>query len=170
MMQYGMTLTSFLERAGKLFPGAEVISRLPDNSLHRSTYSDLYRRARALGALGYRRFRASRKWPAARGTVTESDVYRHGEGNWWPRVRYGFEVDGKQVSSDRIWPIGDWTIGLWWARRVVARFPVGSAVAVRYNPRKPADACLMTSHPFPVLVELWIAALLGAFVYWFGRF
>ena len=32
MMQYGLTLTSFLERAGKLFPGVEVISRLPDNS------------------------------------------------------------------------------------------------------------------------------------------
>lgn len=50
MMQYGLTLTSFLERAGKLFPGVEVISRLPDNSVRRSTYSDLYRRARALGA------------------------------------------------------------------------------------------------------------------------
>lgn len=50
MMQYGLTLTSFLERAGKFFPGVEVISRSPDNSVRRSTYSDLYRRARALGA------------------------------------------------------------------------------------------------------------------------
>jgi len=50
MMQYGLTLTSFLERAGKLFPKVEVVSRRPDNSLHRSTYADLYRRARALAA------------------------------------------------------------------------------------------------------------------------
>jgi fatty-acyl-CoA synthase len=50
MMRYGLTLTSFLERAGKLFPGVEVISSLPDNSVRRSTYTDLYRRARALGA------------------------------------------------------------------------------------------------------------------------
>ena len=50
MMQYGLTLTSFLARAGKFFPGVEVISRLPDNSIRRSTCSDLYRRARALGA------------------------------------------------------------------------------------------------------------------------
>src|SRR5678809_843458 len=49
MMRYGLTLTSFLERAGKLFPGVEVISSLPDNSVRRSSYSDLYRRARALG-------------------------------------------------------------------------------------------------------------------------
>ena len=39
MMQYGLTLTSFLERAGKLFPGVKVISRVPDNSIRRSTYS-----------------------------------------------------------------------------------------------------------------------------------
>ena len=50
MMQFDLTLSSFLERAGKFFPGVEVISRLPDNSVRRSTYSDLCRRARALGA------------------------------------------------------------------------------------------------------------------------
>src|SRR5581483_3289460 len=50
MMQCGLTLTSFLERAGKLFPKVEIVSRHPDNSIHRCTYSDLYRRARALGA------------------------------------------------------------------------------------------------------------------------
>ena len=50
MMQCGLTLTSFLERVGKLFPKVEVVSRRPDNSIHRSTYADLYRRARALAA------------------------------------------------------------------------------------------------------------------------
>ena len=50
MMPYGLTLTPFLERAGKLFPGVEVISRLPDNSIRRTTYADLHRRARALWA------------------------------------------------------------------------------------------------------------------------
>jgi fatty-acyl-CoA synthase len=48
MMNYPLTLTHFLERAGKLFPEVEVLSRLPDRSLHRCTYSDVYRRARAL--------------------------------------------------------------------------------------------------------------------------
>jgi fatty-acyl-CoA synthase len=50
MMQHGLTLTSFLDRAGKFFPKVEVVSRRPDNSIHRSTYADLYRRARALAA------------------------------------------------------------------------------------------------------------------------
>jgi fatty-acyl-CoA synthase len=48
MMLYPLTLVHVLERAGKLFPGMEVISRLPGRSLHRCTYADVYRRARRL--------------------------------------------------------------------------------------------------------------------------
>jgi len=48
MMNYPLTLIHVLERAGKLFPESEVLSRLPDRSLHRCTYADVYRRARAL--------------------------------------------------------------------------------------------------------------------------
>ncbi len=48
MMNYPLTLVHILERAGKLFPDVEVLSRLPDRSLDRSTYGEVYRRARAL--------------------------------------------------------------------------------------------------------------------------
>ena len=48
MMSYPLTLTHILERAGKLFPRQEVLSRMPDRSLHRCTYGDVYRRARNL--------------------------------------------------------------------------------------------------------------------------
>lgn len=50
MMQCGLTLTSFLERAGKLFPKVEIVSRRPDGSTHRCTYADLYRRAFVIGS------------------------------------------------------------------------------------------------------------------------
>jgi len=50
MMPYPLTLFSILERAGKYFKNVEIVSRRPDRSLHRSTYGDLYRRARALAA------------------------------------------------------------------------------------------------------------------------
>jgi len=50
MMDYPLTLLHILERAGKVFPEREVISRLPDRSLHRCTYKDVYHRARALAA------------------------------------------------------------------------------------------------------------------------
>jgi fatty-acyl-CoA synthase len=48
MMNYPLTLVHLLERAGKVFPESEIVSRLPDRSLHRCTYADFYRRARAL--------------------------------------------------------------------------------------------------------------------------
>lgn len=47
MMDYPLTLTSLLERAGKFFPEVKVISRCP---AHRYTYRDFYRRAVALCA------------------------------------------------------------------------------------------------------------------------
>jgi fatty-acyl-CoA synthase len=48
MMHYPLTLSHSLERAGKYFSTAEIVSRRPDHSLHRYTYADLYRRSRAL--------------------------------------------------------------------------------------------------------------------------
>jgi fatty-acyl-CoA synthase len=50
MMDFPLTLTHFLERARALFPRAEVVSRLPDRSLHRMTYADLHRRASRIAA------------------------------------------------------------------------------------------------------------------------
>jgi fatty-acyl-CoA synthase len=49
MMNFPLTLTHVLERAGSLFGDSEIVSRLPDKSLHRYTYRELYRRTCALG-------------------------------------------------------------------------------------------------------------------------
>ena len=49
MMNYPLTLAPVLERAGKLFGISEIVSRLPDKSLHRHRYRDFHRRALALG-------------------------------------------------------------------------------------------------------------------------
>src|SRR5215813_11451522 len=48
MMQVPLNLSHFLERAGKLFGGQEIVSRMPDKSLHRYTYADFYLRTRQL--------------------------------------------------------------------------------------------------------------------------
>ncbi|MGB7847412.1 MAG: AMP-binding protein, partial [Candidatus Acidiferrum sp.] len=50
MMNCPLTLVHILERAGKLFAKREVVSRLPDRSLHGCTFGDVYQRARALAA------------------------------------------------------------------------------------------------------------------------
>jgi len=49
MMDFPLTLAHVLERAGRLFGASEIVSRLPDKSLHRYTYRDFHRRVIALG-------------------------------------------------------------------------------------------------------------------------
>jgi len=48
MMQVPLNLTHFLERAGRLFGDVEIVSRMPDKSLHRTNYTAFYRRSRLL--------------------------------------------------------------------------------------------------------------------------
>ena len=49
MMDFPLTLAHVFERSGRLFGAAEIVSRLPDKSLHRHHYRDFHRRANALG-------------------------------------------------------------------------------------------------------------------------
>jgi fatty-acyl-CoA synthase len=49
MMHFPLTLNHVLDRAGHLFSASEIVSCLPDKSLHRYTYADFHRRALALG-------------------------------------------------------------------------------------------------------------------------
>lgn len=50
MMRLPLSVSHLLERARQLFPSREVISRLPNRSLHRTTYGQLTERARRLAA------------------------------------------------------------------------------------------------------------------------
>ena len=59
MMDVPLSLNHLLERAGRLFAGNEIVSRLPDKSLRRHSFGEYYRRTRslasALQALGMRK-------------------------------------------------------------------------------------------------------------------
>jgi len=50
MMKDPLTLNHLLERAGRLFPKVEVVTRRPDRSVHRYTYADFYRRTKQLAS------------------------------------------------------------------------------------------------------------------------
>ena len=50
MMDFPLTLPHILKRAGTLFQQEEIVTRMPDKSLHRYTYGDFYRRARLLAS------------------------------------------------------------------------------------------------------------------------
>src|SRR6185369_64473 len=50
MMKDPLSLNHLLERAGKLFAGNEIVSRLPDKTLRRHSFGQYYRRTRALAS------------------------------------------------------------------------------------------------------------------------
>jgi fatty-acyl-CoA synthase len=50
MMDFPLTLPTILERAGKIFPRVEIVSRRPDKSIVRTCYGEFYQRARRLSA------------------------------------------------------------------------------------------------------------------------
>jgi fatty-acyl-CoA synthase len=50
MMDFPLVLPTVLERAGRLFPEVELLSRRPDRSVARTTYGSFYKRARQLAA------------------------------------------------------------------------------------------------------------------------
>jgi len=50
MMDFPLTLPTILERAAKIFPRVEIVSRKPDKTIVRSCYGEFYRRARRLSA------------------------------------------------------------------------------------------------------------------------
>ena len=50
MMDVPLSLNHLLDRAGQLFAGNEIVSRLPDKSLRRHSFSEYYRRTRSLAS------------------------------------------------------------------------------------------------------------------------
>ncbi|MCA6111573.1 long-chain fatty acid--CoA ligase [Bradyrhizobium cenepequi] len=50
MMDVPLSLNHLLERAGKLFAGNEIVSRLPNKNLRRHTYREFYQRTRSLAS------------------------------------------------------------------------------------------------------------------------
>jgi len=70
MMQSQLTLVQLLERAGKLFPKVETVSRRPDNWILYSKYAEFYRRARCLAA-------ALQKYGIRRGDRVATLMWNH---------------------------------------------------------------------------------------------
>jgi len=50
MQRVTLSSNTLLERAGKIYPQSEVVSRMPDKSLHRYRFADFYRRSRQLAS------------------------------------------------------------------------------------------------------------------------
>jgi len=69
-MDFPLTLTHIFERAGRLFPRSEIVSRLPDKSLHRYCYAEFFSRSQGLIA-------ALRKFGLRRGERVATLMWNH---------------------------------------------------------------------------------------------
>ncbi|HYF19449.1 MAG TPA: AMP-binding protein, partial [Ramlibacter sp.] len=126
MMPVPLSLNHFLERAGRLFAGNALVSRLPDKSYRRHTYGEFHRGARSLAAalvaLGLRKGErvATLCWNhhahlecyfgiAAAGGVPLEAAARHALAGGWgrraggadPRLRPARHLDPAGLGHDR---------------------------------------------------------------------
>ncbi|MBI5960617.1 MAG: DUF3592 domain-containing protein [Chloroflexi bacterium] len=100
-----------------------------------------------------RQVRATRAWPTVDGRVLSSGVEarrsRSGSGHstsFYPAVVYEYVVNGQRYMNNVVnpgQPIGIGFRGM--VEKKVARYPVGNAVPVYYNPQNPGESVLETS-------------------------
>ena len=89
MMDFPLTLVAILERAGKYFGKVELVSRLSDRSIHRTTYAEFYRRARQLAE-------ALRRIDLQRGDRVATLMWNHA---WHLETYFGVPVAGGVVHT-----------------------------------------------------------------------
>ena len=83
--------------------------------------------------------KASASWPTTEGTVTASDTVKQ-MFRAQPRVSYSYTVDGKPYTGRRVSFAA--AVPPKETPSVLARYPVGQSVTVRYAPEKPAESVL----------------------------
>src|SRR5437870_13919265 len=128
---------------------------------------------------------AMKRWPVAEGRVLSAKVEKYREsvsrGTGGPRDRmtlyrpvllYEYEVAGRRFRGSRIAQSPGLDRGVPEFAEVVERYRSGSAVAVRYNPRRPDESVLEPRVPGSWIFGAAIGVallLLAAYTYHRGR-
>ena len=118
---------------------------------------------------GRRAATIARAWPTTQGRIVSATLQArrtttggHGVAlNWFPDIRYEYEVAGTTYRGDRISAgllVGSSFRGS--VQRKLAQYPEGRMVQVFYNPTDPAQAMLETTAPGSNI--LLIVAVVGA--------
>lgn len=131
-------MTEIVQNAGLLFTGFFALIMLSIGALLIS-----------LGLFTFQRHRAAASWPQASGVIEVSEVAaeRHFENSlmYRPVVRYRYRAPGGPYTSDKMANTGKLYNAEKQARKIAARYPVGSMVMARYNPADPSEAVLERS-------------------------
>jgi hypothetical protein len=97
-------------------------------------------------------------WPVADGTIDLSEVDEGGEASA-PRVCYRYRVQGMEFRGDALFP-GGFSVGAGrtWAESMVAEYPKGARVWVRYDPDDPTRSTLAVQLPLWAHLIMWAGA------------
>ena len=99
---------------------------------------------------------ATEAWPTVGGTITASRLDRQSRTQtrqgrrtarttYTPVVDYTFDVGGKPLRGNKIFPGSTMSFDLGTAQDIVNRYQAGAPVTVHYNPADPTQAVLETS-------------------------
>lgn len=84
---------------------------------------------------------ASQSWPCVTGKIMTSQVDDHNLEDIRPHIVYLYTVQGKTLQGTRIAYSG-YSINRASIEKIVARYPVNTAVKVYYNPQNPSQSVL----------------------------
>ena len=102
-------------------------------------------------SLNLRKAKRAENWPTMDGVITQSQIsiQRSRDSDdgrvsnlYGALVRYSYRVKGEEYSGDRIAFVDVHTGDEERARDILARYPLGAAVRVFYNPADPQNAML----------------------------
>ncbi len=105
----------------------------------------------ALDLMRRRKARRALAWPTVPGTVMTSRTARRwgfGHGVWmaglWyvPEVVYRYETGGRTYTGRRVFLSDTGFSRRILVREIIDRYPRAARIMVRYNPRRPGEACL----------------------------
>jgi hypothetical protein len=117
----------------------------------------------------FRSVRARRTWPVTRGTITDTAIRQNVSVSddeesvtFVPVVEYRYQVGTAAYASSGIGfgEVGYGAIGS--AEKVLAQYPIGSAVDVHYNPAKPGETFLKPGGGVIAWIMLGVGATTAA--------
>lgn len=118
----------------------------------------------AYGAYLVVRSRRARFWPTAQGKIIDSrvrEVKVDDAPTYDAYVLYEYSVNGVNLRSN-VWRLGVGSSSfVGFAKRAVAKYPIGVLVMVYYNPDKPNDAMLETGNASWAFLVFGLSFFLG---------
>src|SRR5687768_4666568 len=103
----------------------------------------------------------AKSWPTVQGTVTSSSLQessgRRGRTKYTPVIKYGYEVNGKTYTGDRIDTGGKSTSSIDFATETLSRYAKGQAVTVYYESKSPEISLLQPG----TAAENWLVFAIG---------